>query len=77
MTTTPSGSDSGVKKAVGRVIQGWTRFSGLLRQLKYLALAQKGAERKKGKAKGRESMSRVVKGEIAVLGEGKAVPSDI
>lgn len=31
MTTIFSGSDSGVKKAVGRVIQGWTRFSRLLR----------------------------------------------
>lgn len=31
MTIVLSGSDSEVKKAVGRVIQGWMRFSRLVR----------------------------------------------
>lgn len=44
--------------------------------LKYLSLAQKGVQRKKGKAKGREAVINDVKGEFEVLREGRTVPSD-
>lgn len=44
--------------------------------MKYLALAQKGTERKKGKGKGREAVIEDVKGEIEVLREDTTVPSD-
>lgn len=44
--------------------------------MKYLALAQKGTKRKKGKAIGRKAVIKGVKGEIEVLREGRTVPSD-
>lgn len=43
--------------------------------LKYLALAQKGTERRKHKGKGSEAVIRDIKREIEVLREDRAFPS--
>lgn len=58
---------------------GYTRLDEVFWIAETVEILGSGSERdrkKESKAKGRESMSRDVKGEIAVLGEGKAVPSD-
>lgn len=44
--------------------------------MKYLALAQKGTERNKGKGKGREAVIKGIKVEIEVLRKGATVPSN-
>lgn len=71
------GSDSGVKKAVGRVIQGWMSFSRLLRDsVEILGSGSERSERKKSKGKGREALNEDAKGKTKVLREGRTVPSD-
>lgn len=41
--------------------------------MKYLALAQKGTERNKGKGKGREAVIKDVKVEVEILREGVTI----
>lgn len=47
MSTILNASDSGVKKAVGQVVQGWMRFSSLLRDS--VEILGPGSERDKEK----------------------------
>lgn len=70
MTTVLSGSDLGVKKAVGRVIQGWMRFSRLIRDcVEILGSGSKRDKQKERQAKGKEAINKEVKGKIEVLRE--------
>lgn len=56
MTTVLSGSDLGVKKAVGRVIQGWMRFSRLIRDCVEIL----GSGSKRDKEKERQKVRRLL-----------------
>ena len=58
-----SGSESRVKKAVGRVIQGWMSFSKLLRD----SVEMLSSDSKGQKDKGREAMVEDTRGELKRL----------